>query len=56
MKKYTKPAIEIVELESRQNMADVNPISATSTTGASGEIVTVYNLALVSANSYEPNN
>ena len=30
MKKYTKPSIEIVELESRQNMADVNPITATS--------------------------
>ena len=51
MKKYTKPAIEIVELESRQNMADVNPITATTTTGDSGEVITVYNLALVSSTS-----
>ena len=51
MKKYTKPAIEIVELESRQNMADVNPINATTVTGDGGEIITVYNLALVSSTS-----
>ena len=50
MKKYTKPAIEIVELESRQNMADVNPISATTAT-IDGTVTTVYNLAMVSANS-----
>ena len=51
MKKYTKPSIEIVELESRQNMADVNPINATSATGSNGEVITVYNRALVSSTS-----
>ena len=52
MKKYTKPAIEIVELESRQNMADINPINATTAEGSNGEIITVYNLALVHSTSY----
>ena len=51
MKKYTRPTVEIVELESRQNMADVNPIIATTTVNGAEQITTVYNLALMSDNS-----
>ena len=52
MKKYTRPTVEIVELESMQNMADVNPIqSATVKTGDT--ITTVYNLAMVADTSYK---
>lgn len=53
MKKYIKPAIEIVELESKQTMADVNPASASSVTAADGTIVTVYNLSAISETSHE---
>ena len=52
MKKYTRPTIEIVELESMQNMADVNPIQASTVTLNGDTVTTVYNLALVSSNSY----
>ena len=53
MKKYTRPTIEIVELESMQNMADVNPIEATTVAGTNGNTVTtVYNLALVNSTSF----
>ena len=51
MKKYTRPTIEIVELESMQNMADVNPIQASTVTNGD-TVTTVYNLALVSSGSY----
>ena len=52
MKKYTRPTVEIVELESMQNMADVNPIQ--SATVVEGDTVTtVYNLALISDTSYK---
>jgi hypothetical protein len=52
MKKYTRPTIEIVELESMQNMADVNPMAATTVEGTDGTVTTVYNLALVNSTSY----
>ncbi len=55
MKKYTRPTVEIVELESRQNMADVNPIVATTKVNGIDTVTTVYNLALM-GNSSTPNN
>ena len=51
MKKYTKPMIEIVELQSNVNIADVNPIAATSTTNVEGTITTIYNLAALAPDS-----
>ena len=50
MKKYNKPAMEIVELQSKENMAAVNPLNATSYTNGN-VVTTVYNLALMSENS-----
>ena len=51
MKKYTRPTVEIVELESRNNIADVNPLNASSFEATDGTITTVYNLALMSGTS-----
>ena len=51
MKKYTRPTIEIVELESMQNMADVNPMNASTSTAADGTVTTVYNLAIMGGSS-----
>lgn len=53
MKKYTKPAIEIVELESNQRMADISPVDASSVTTTGGTVVTVYNLAAISYTSHK---
>lgn len=50
MKKYNKPTIEIVELQSNANIAAVNPLSASSST-ANGTVTTVYNLALADVGS-----
>ena len=53
MKKYTRPTLEIIELQSREAIAaDVNPIkAATHTDDATGTVTTVYNLALSDASS-----
>ena len=53
MKKYTRPTVEIVELQSRETIAaDTNPIQAA--TFVSGDTVTtVYNLAMVADTSYK---
>ena len=51
MKKYNKPTMEIVELQSKENMAAVSPIEAATTYTAGGVVTTVYNLALTSASS-----
>ena len=57
MKKYTRPTVEIVELESRQNMADVNPIVVTTANGdGTDTVTTIYNLALVGASSLKTTN
>ena len=50
MKKYNKPMMEIVELQSKENMAAVNPIAAT-TTVENNVATTVYNLALAEVGS-----
>jgi len=47
MKKYTRPTVEIVELQSNVNIADVNPMRAATTTVDGTTITTVYNLALL---------
>ena len=55
MKKYTRPTVEIIELQSREAIAaDVNPIKAATSTDANGTVTTVYNLALSDASS-QPN-
>ncbi len=51
MKKYTRPTVEIVELHSMQNMADVNPMAVTATVDSKGYVTTVYNLALMGGTS-----
>lgn len=51
MKKYIKPAIEIVELESNQRMSDTSPVKAV-TSSDGNTVTTVYNLALVKSTSY----
>jgi hypothetical protein len=50
MKKYNKPMMEIVELQSKENMAAVNPVAATAST-INGVHTTVYNLALAEVGS-----
>lgn len=50
MKKYNKPTIEIVELQSNANMAAINPIDASSGV-QNGVATTVYNLALTDVGS-----
>ena len=50
MKKYNKPAIEIIELQSKENMAAVNPLNATGYV-SNGVYTTVYNLALMGETS-----
>ena len=47
MKKYTRPTVEIVELQSNQNMADVNPMRAATTEYNDGTVTTVYNLSML---------
>ncbi len=47
MKKYTRPTVEIVELQSNVNIADVNPMRAATTTYADGTVTTVYNLSML---------
>ncbi len=55
MKKYTRPTVEIVELESRNNIADVNPLNAAAKE-VNGTITTVYNLAIMGNTSLgQPN-
>ena len=56
MEKYTRPTVEIVELESRNNIADVNPMNASVSTAADGTITTVYNLAIMSGTSLPEKN
>ncbi len=51
MKKYTRPTVEIVELQSNVNIADVNPMQAATTTVENGTVTTVYNLALMGGTS-----
>lgn len=51
MKKYNKPVIEIVELQSKENIAAINPLDAATYTTESGVVTTVYNLAILSVNS-----
>ena len=51
MKKYTRPTIEIVELTSMQNMADVNPMNASTSVASDGTVTTVYNLAIMGGSS-----
>ena len=51
MKQYTKPMIEVIELQSKENMAAVNPLNATGYTTTSGVYTTVYNLALMGEGS-----
>ncbi len=52
MKKYTRPTVEIIELQSREAIAaDVNPINAASYRADDGTVTTVYNLALSDASS-----
>ena len=51
MKKYNKPTMEIIELQSKENMAAVNPLNASSYISAEGVYTTVYNLALMSEGS-----
>jgi len=51
MKKYTRPTVEIVELQSNVNIADVNPMNAASVELAGGTVTTVYNLSALSAGS-----
>lgn len=46
MKKYTRPTMEIIELQSKENMAAVNPLNATGYT-SNGVYTTVYNLAIM---------
>ncbi len=50
MKKYTRPTVEIVELESRNNIADVNPLNAAAVTVGT-TVTTVYNLAIMGETS-----
>ena len=47
MKKYNKPVIEIVELQSKENIAAVSPVTAATAYNNNGVITTVYNLALM---------
>ena len=55
MKKYTKPVMEIVALQSAQNIAaDTNPLNASATT-ANGVVTTVYNLAIMEVGSLGSN-
>lgn len=50
MKKYNKPTIEIIELQSKENMAAVNPLNATSYTNGN-VVTTVYNLSIMGETS-----
>jgi Mrp family chromosome partitioning ATPase len=50
MKKYTKPALEVVELQAKENIA-ANPLAVTSVTTSGGRTTTVYNLAVLSESS-----
>ncbi len=50
MKQYTKPMIEVIELQSKENMAAVNPLNATGYV-SNGVYTTVYNLALMGEGS-----
>ena len=47
MKKYNKPTMEIIALQSKENMAAVSPLDAATTYTAGGVATTVYNLALL---------
>ena len=51
MKKYTRPTVEIVELQSNINIADVNPMNASTSVAADGTVTTVYNLAAMGGTS-----
>ena len=50
MKQYTKPMIEVIELQSKENMAAVNPLNATSYDNGN-VVTTVYNLAIMGETS-----
>jgi len=47
MKKYNKPVLEIVELQSNVNIAALSPLDASTTYSDGGVVTTVYNLALM---------
>ena len=51
MKKYTKPAMEIVSLQSKENIAAESPLNAAIATTSGGVVTTVYNLAIMNNNS-----
>lgn len=51
MKKYNKPVLEIVELQSKENIAAVSPLDAATHYTEGGVATTVYNLALVGEGS-----
>lgn len=52
MKKYNKPVLEIVALQSDVNIADaVSPLNASTYTTEGGVVTTVYNLALLDVSS-----
>ena len=53
MKKYNKPVMEIVALQSKENIAAVSPIDAATTYNNNGVITTVYNLALIDGSSVQ---
>lgn len=53
MKKYNKPVMEIVELQSKENIAAVSPLEAATAYNNNGVITTVYNLALMEGASVQ---
>lgn len=55
MKKYNKPVIEIVELQSKENIAAANPLNASTTYNDGGVVTTVYNLAILGVSSVGSN-
>jgi hypothetical protein len=50
MKKYTKPTVNVVELQAKENIA-ANPLAITQVQTSSGRTTTTYNLAILSASS-----
>jgi hypothetical protein len=50
MKKYTKPTVNVVELQAKENIA-ANPLSVTQAEDSNGTITTTYNLSLLSSAS-----
>jgi Mrp family chromosome partitioning ATPase len=52
MKKYTKPTVNVVELQAKENIA-ANPLAVSSVETSGGRTTTTYNLALISASSMQ---